>query len=79
MEISCSFTEESTFGPVVLECRRDFDFTLLFEEIFFVLLPSCLFLIVTATRFFVICNEPFQVRRSALYTLKLVSQNLSQL
>lgn len=34
---------DQTFGPVVKDCRRAFDFTLLFEAVFCMLLPACIF------------------------------------
>ncbi len=39
---SCSFDKDLVFGPVVDECRRAFDFTLVFEEGILTLLPSAL-------------------------------------
>lgn len=35
---------DDTLGPVVRGCRGDFDFTILFEQTFFVLIPACLFI-----------------------------------
>lgn len=42
---------ETTFGPVVPStCRGGFDFTLLFEHIFFALLPAVVLLVAAAVR-----------------------------
>lgn len=70
--MSCTFAAERAFGPAVSSCRRVFDFTLFFEELFFVLLPSSLLLIGSAVRLTVLVQRPVLGTRSLLYFLKLV-------
>nr|A0A8J9WHR9.1 RecName: Full=ABC-type transporter phomO; AltName: Full=Phomopsin biosynthesis cluster protein O [Diaporthe leptostromiformis]BDA39144.1 ABC transporter [Diaporthe leptostromiformis] len=59
---SCTFQAESSFGPAVASCRRAFDFTLYFEEVVFVLVPSCVFILLAATRLL------FILRRARRFT-----------
>lgn len=42
---------DDEFGPRVVHCRGDFDFTLLFEECFFSIAPSALLLLVLPLRY----------------------------
>lgn len=70
--MSCTFTAERAFGPAVSSCRRVFDFTLFFEEVFFALLPSSLLLIGSAVRLSVLVKRPVLGTRGLLYFLKLV-------
>lgn len=69
----CSFWAETTFGPAVDLCRRPFDFTLRFEDIFFQLVSSCVFIVASATRLGVILRRPVVVKTGALHSAKLVS------
>ncbi|OKO99995.1 hypothetical protein PENSUB_8212 [Penicillium subrubescens] len=48
----CSITDEDRFGPVVNNCAHDFDFTLLFEEVFFSISLSACFIPVIVAAFF---------------------------
>jgi hypothetical protein len=48
----CSITDEDLFGPVVNNCAHDFDFTLLFEEVFFSISLSACFIPVIVASFF---------------------------
>lgn len=72
--MSCYFEAENAFGPAVNPCRRTFDFTLLFEEIFFRLIPACIFLVAVAIRLYLLYQRPVEVRTSRLHFLKLVSR-----
>ncbi|KAJ2985210.1 hypothetical protein NUW58_g5655 [Xylaria curta] len=74
--MDCTFEAEKLFGPAVAECRRVFDFTLFFEELFFRLLPSILFLVTAISRIAVLVNEPPRVRSGLLYYAKLAVAGL---
>ncbi|TGJ80985.1 hypothetical protein E0Z10_g7773 [Xylaria hypoxylon] len=69
--MDCTFEAEEWFGPTVTECRRAFDFTLLFEELFFKLLPSILFLVAAVARVAVLAKSPPRVRFGFLYFAKI--------
>ncbi|OKL57766.1 hypothetical protein UA08_06882 [Talaromyces atroroseus] len=71
--MSCTFAADKVFGPVVAPCRRVFDFTLFFEELFFALLPSSLLLIGAAVRLSVLVQRPVLGTGSLLYFLKLAA------
>ena len=71
--MSCSFDAEKSFGPVVSSCRRSFDFTLLFEEVSFQILPSALFLLFVGFRLLFLVRAPASVHIGALSILKLFS------
>ncbi|PYI02725.1 P-loop containing nucleoside triphosphate hydrolase protein [Aspergillus sclerotiicarbonarius CBS 121057] len=46
----CGFSVENHFGPRVLPCRREFDFTLLFEQTILGLAPDLLFIVLCVFR-----------------------------
>ncbi|KAF1936890.1 hypothetical protein EJ02DRAFT_459161 [Clathrospora elynae] len=55
MPLSCPMHDEAAFGPVVAAvpaCYNGFDFTLLFEEIFFSLVPNVILTILLISRVF---------------------------
>ncbi|KAI6785036.1 uncharacterized protein J7T54_008130 [Emericellopsis cladophorae] len=64
---------EATFGPVVQGCRDDFDFTLRFEDIVLSIVPSCVFLAVSAGRLLWLVPRPSIAVLSMLLGTKLVS------
>jgi hypothetical protein len=70
--MQCGISADSHFGPRVLPCRRDFDFTLLFEQAILALAPDLLFLVLCFLRWFHIRREPKEVRRGATGTWKMV-------
>lgn len=70
--MDCTFKAEQSFGPPVMECRREFDFTLFFEELFFKLLPSTLFLLLAIARVFVLAKSSPTLRFGAIYFAKIV-------
>lgn len=43
--IPCNFAADRRFGPSVSSCRREFDFTIFFEEVVLVIIPACVFII----------------------------------
>lgn len=70
--MDCTFVAETTFGPAVASCRRAFDFTLFFEELFFKLLPSIPFVLVAGARVAVLVRVQPESRRGVLYFAKIV-------
>jgi hypothetical protein len=71
-----AFCPDDTFGPTVRfqSCRDGFDFTLLFEESIFTILPAALLLCALPLRFRSIYRRADMVRGSRLRLMKLVSQ-----
>ncbi|KUI69993.1 Multidrug resistance-associated protein 1 [Cytospora mali] len=62
-----------TLGPFVSGCRGDFDFTLLFEDIVFSIVPSACFLIMSAYRIWSIKGRPVGIGDSILRYSKLLT------
>ncbi|KAI0506235.1 putative ATP-binding cassette transporter [Xylaria bambusicola] len=71
--MDCTFAAEASFGPAVASCRRAFDFTLFFEELFFTLLPSALFLLVAGARVAVLLRAEPKTRLGVLYFAKIAA------
>lgn len=70
---------DRTFGPYAGEhCRGGFDFTLLFEEAIFSLIPISLILLIAPIRLFFLWRKQIKVSSSLILPVKLVSQNLEQ-
>ncbi|KAI0109485.1 putative ATP-binding cassette transporter [Nemania sp. FL0031] len=69
--MDCTFGAERAFGPAVTECRRAFDFTLFFEELFFKLLPSTLFIIAALAHVAVLARSSPKFRVGLLYFAKI--------
>lgn len=65
--------DDATLEPFVSGCRRDFDFTLLFEEITFSIIPSACFLTLSAYRIWSLRGRPRIEGESFLKCSKLVS------
>lgn len=65
---------DNLFGPRVLKntCRSGFDFTLLFEELIFAIVPSALLLLAVPWRLFQLHNAKVKVIRTAFHIVKLV-------
>lgn len=71
-EILCISSTDTSFGPFVgPECRDGFDFTLVFEQSIFVLLPAALLLVLAPIRLFRLRNVPVKVAGRRLRTVKL--------
>ncbi|KAF5020407.1 hypothetical protein F66182_7569 [Fusarium sp. NRRL 66182] len=62
---------DDTFGPIVQGCRGNFDFTVQFEEIFFSVVPSCLFLILALVRLLQLSRKPSIGVVTAFFCAKL--------
>lgn len=60
------------FGPRIDPDCRLFDFTLLFEDAFFSLLPAALFLVLIPPRLCVLWRVPTKLRSYRLAIVKLV-------
>ncbi|KAB5547143.1 canalicular multispecific organic anion transporter 1 [Coniochaeta sp. 2T2.1] len=71
--LQCGFVADTVFGPSVTPCRREFDFTLLFEEAILVTLPACVFILLGTALVLFLRPAPTRVRHGRLYSLKLFS------
>ena len=69
----CVVGADNHFGPRVVFSCREFDFTLLFEDVFFSTLPTALFLILIGPRLRFLYKSPVKVTSYNLAVLKLVS------
>jgi ATP-binding cassette subfamily C (CFTR/MRP) protein 1 len=70
--MSCPPGSDNQFGPHVNPLCRPFDFTLLFEDTIFTLLPAILFVLATAARLSVLIRAPVKVRSYSLAIWKIV-------
>ena len=68
----CSITHDDTFGPRVAIACRSFDFTLLFEDGFFVALPAAVFLLLLPMRLQVLRKTTVKTTSYKLAIWKLV-------
>jgi ATP-binding cassette subfamily C (CFTR/MRP) protein 1 len=69
---ACALVDD-TFGPWAgPDCRSGFDFTLLFEEFIFSILPTACLLSIAPFRIFYLCRKQNKLRRSRLLFTKLV-------
>lgn len=67
-----SLQADNRFGPrVSIDCRA-FDFTLLFEDIFFTSLPAAVFLLILPIRLWFLRHEPVKMISYKLAVYKLV-------
>lgn len=71
--LQCGFEADTDFGPSVASCRREFDFTILFEEVVLVIIPACAFVILAFASLLALLRARTLVRHSRLYTFKLLS------
>ncbi|OAA66694.1 canalicular multispecific organic anion transporter 1 [Niveomyces insectorum RCEF 264] len=67
----CGFAADRDFGPAVAPCRREFDFTVLFEEAVLVLIPACTFLVCAIANLLSHRWAAALVHPSRLYSWKL--------
>lgn len=71
----CVPTADAAFGPVVdAACRDGFDFTLVFEQSIFVLLPAAILVLTAPLRLLQLRKSPIQVADHASRMIKLVSR-----
>lgn len=69
---ACPAAADTSFGPRVASCRRQFDFTILFEECVFSLAPFIIFVVFATLRFKVLTSERLRVCTDSLRRLKMV-------
>jgi hypothetical protein len=74
--MSCPSRSDNVFGPRVLEECRPFDFTLLFEDAIFAVVPAGIFLLLAACRLPSLIRTPIKVTSHRLATWKLVGDSL---
>ncbi|ORY71658.1 multidrug resistance-related protein [Pseudomassariella vexata] len=67
--------DDNSFGPGVKspDCRGSFDFTILFEESIFTILPATLFILLAPFRALRLLRRRIRVKRTALYAGKVVA------
>lgn len=71
----CAPTADAAFGPVVdAACRDGFDFTLVFEQSIFVLLPAAMLVLMAPLRLLQLRKSPIKVVDQASRVIKLVSR-----
>jgi hypothetical protein len=63
---------DDKFGPVVVGCRDDFDFTVVFEQAIFSIVPSSLFILLGFPRLAVLLNRPQVLKGRAFQLVKAV-------
>ena len=69
----CSAITDNVFGPLVAECRRAFDFTILFEDIFLSIVPSSILLLLAPVRLITLYGRRRTVGGQSFRIAKLVS------
>ncbi|CEJ57253.1 hypothetical protein PMG11_05953 [Penicillium brasilianum] len=70
--MQCGISADTHFGPRVSPCRRDFDFTLIFEQSILALGPDLSFLILCFCRWYFIRGERKETPRRPVSTYKMV-------
>lgn len=63
---------DESFGPTVQGCRGDFDFTIMFEKIFFALIPTAVFIAVCLPRAVYLTRRPTIVGGAIFRNIKSV-------
>ncbi|KAK2755917.1 hypothetical protein FQN54_005713 [Arachnomyces sp. PD_36] len=72
MLFSTTCSNDESFGPGVVGCRDGFDFTILFELVFFSILPACFFIPLSLWRIIWLAQKPIVVRAPILQIGKLL-------
>ncbi|ATZ58539.1 hypothetical protein BCIN_16g02970 [Botrytis cinerea B05.10] len=67
-----SVCKDDAFGPIVHGCREDFDFTLLFEQSFFSILPSIIFILISSRKIYSLWIQPRRVSDTSAQFFKLL-------
>jgi len=67
-----SCLNDDTLGPVVVGCRDNFDFTLVFEQSILSIAPSACFAALAAARMAWLSRKPRVVSAKSLQALKIV-------
>ncbi|KAI1380494.1 ABC multidrug transporter [Hypoxylon crocopeplum] len=68
---ACKDTNDQSFGPNVVGCRGDFDFTVKFEQLFFSITPSVIFIVASLWRTALLIRRPIMVDAPMLRLAKL--------
>lgn len=63
---------DNTFGPSVSGCRDNFDFTALFEQVIFTLVPACVFIAASLASVVALLRRPVIVLAPRFLALKVV-------
>jgi ATP-binding cassette subfamily C (CFTR/MRP) protein 1 len=71
--VGCSPSADWDFGPIVKSCRDDFDFTIAFEQYFFVICPAAILLVIAPLRVQYLRKLPRAITGTSLKLAKLVS------
>jgi hypothetical protein len=74
--LACPLDSDNQFGPRVNVACRLFDFTFLFEDAFFGVLPAALFLLLVASRLQYLRTAPIKLTSYKLAIYKLVRRVL---
>ncbi|KAK2590420.1 hypothetical protein QQS21_011893 [Conoideocrella luteorostrata] len=69
----CTPTADEAFGPAIEGCRSGFDFTLVFEQSIFVILPASLLLLGAPFRLVYLGKSPVIINGSVLRNAKLLT------
>ncbi|KAF2495596.1 putative multidrug resistance protein [Lophium mytilinum] len=69
----CDASADTAFGPAVKGCRDNFDFTLAFEQYFFSIAPTVVFLLVAPLRLHHLSSKQNTVAGKPLRSLKLIA------
>ncbi|KAM4067622.1 ABC transporter [Hirsutella rhossiliensis] len=67
------FCNDESFGPVVNGCHRDFDFTILFEDIIFSILPSLIAILAASMKILRLRHQQRLVTAGRLQAVKLLA------
>lgn len=71
--LGCPLEADNSFGPVTNPgCRDGFDFTLLFEQAIFGLVPAVAFLIISPVRLHILAKCDVRIQFNKLRSAKLV-------
>ncbi|KAI1452911.1 P-loop containing nucleoside triphosphate hydrolase protein [Annulohypoxylon moriforme] len=63
---------DEAFGPTVQGCRDDFDFTIMFEKVFFTLIPTAVFITICIPRAAFLVRKPTVVGGAFLRSVKFL-------
>jgi hypothetical protein len=72
MPAECWSQNEGTLGPQVLGCRGDFDFTIYFEEIMFIIAPASVAVLCLLLRFRQLRSQSALTRTGFVLAIKFV-------
>ena len=64
---------DDSFGPMVHGCRGDSDFTIRFELVVLLLIPSAIFITLSVPRALQLLKRPLKLRFGLFAVLKMVS------